>query len=645
MCGIVGYIDFRGYDIERHSFERMTDILGHRGPDDRGVEFFDDVPFVALGHRRLSIIDLSEAAHQPMKSLNGDIWITYNGEVYNFLEIRKILESKGYRFKSNSDTEVIINAYLEWNEECLDKFNGMFAFAIWDSRNKELFVARDRVGIKPLYYYHGDDTLIICSEIKSIIASGIVPIEPDWEALHTPWHYQVSPQTGFKDIKKLEAGNCLRFSKKGLEIHQYWNVEPIEDQLSENEAVERLNDLLKDAVRLQMIADVPVGAFLSGGLDSSLIVSLMARLTQRQVKTFTVSFASEDQKFEAGANDSRYAREVADLFHCDHQEITINPDIVELLPKMIWHLDEPLADPAAINTYLISQTAREAGVTVLLNGMGGDEVFGGYRKQLACLVADKYNRLVPPLFRQFFSDVTSRINVANAQRGFKYIRWLKHFTKMADRAPEMRFMTADFAAIPPELHLRLFDSAFYNDLYEDLPAVAARAECLSRNEISYLSRMCLDDTKHFLPDHNLTYSDKATMAASVEGRPPLIDHRIVEFMFSLPPHYRIRGWRQKYLLKKCAEGFLPSRIIDRPKAPFGAPLRSWIRRDLKEMVDDVLSPSALKNRGLFNPGTVRKLIHADREGKEDNALLIWSILTREMWLRTFIDYPKGNISL
>lgn len=645
MCGICSYINLDGYPLDASIFNGMTNLMEHRGPDDKGIKYFHGSPFVALGHRRLSIIDLSSMGHQPMTNQEGSLWIVFNGEIYNFKEIKSELIKCGYTFYSSSDTEVLLNAYQEWGSSCLDKLNGMFAFAVWDNQKKELFAARDRLGIKPLYYWQSGDTLILASEIKSLIASGAIPIEPDWTAICSPWHYQVSPQTGFKDIKKLEAGHCLWFSKKGLSTQQYWNVEPIEVQRSENGAVERLSDLLKDAVRFQMIADVPVGAFLSGGLDSSLIVAHMARLTQMPVKTFTVSFASEDQKFEAGVDDSGYAREVADLFHCEHQEITIDPDVVGLLPKMIWHLDEPLADPAAINTYLISQAAREAGVTVLLNGMGGDEVFGGYRKHLACLVADKYNRLVPPSFSRFFFNVTSRIYVANAQRGFKYIRWLKHFTKMAARDPEMRFMTADFAAVPPELYPSLFEGAHENGCYGDLPAVVARTACLSSDGLSYLTKMCLDDTKHFLTDHNLTYSDKATMAASVEGRPPLIDHRIVEFMFSLPPHYRIRGFKQKYLLKKCAEGVLPRRIIDRPKAPFGAPLRSWVRRDLKEMVDDILSLSALKNRGLFNPGTVRKLIHADREGKEDNSLLIWSIITREIWLRTFIDYPQGEISL
>jgi len=637
MCGICCYVSLDGVPIDSAKFAAMNEIVGHRGPDDQGISYFEGSPFVALGHRRLSIIDLSPAGHQPMTDSEEVLWIVFNGEIYNFEDIRRELSRYGHVFRSASDTEVLLYAYKQWGERCLEKLNGMFAFGIWDDRRKELFAARDRLGIKPLYFWQKGDRLILASEIKSILASGLVRPEPDWVALASPWHYQVSPSTGFNGIRKLEAGHSLRFSASGLKIKKYWDVEPAERDISDADAEDRLKGLIADAVRLQMIADVPVGAFLSGGLDSSLIVAHMTRLTQKPVRTFTIRFSDTDQKFEAGEDDSQYAREVANLFQCDHQEITIEPDVVSLLPKLIWHLDEPLADPAAINTFLISKAARDAGITVLLNGMGGDEVFGGYRKHLACLIAEKYNRFVPDALQRSVFSGLGNMSVANAQRGFRYLRWFKHFATMASRSPEMRFMTADFAAVAPEMYPRLFERICENGEYGDLPPVAARSAYLSTEGLSYLARMCLDDTKHFLPDHNLTYSDKATMAASIEGRPPLVDYRIVEFMFSLQPHFRIRGWKQKYLLKKCAEGLLPDRIINRPKAPFGAPLRSWIRRDLREMVDDVLSTSALKNRGLFNPVTVRKLIQSDREGKEDNALLIWSILTRELWFRTFID--------
>jgi len=562
MCGICCYISLNGVPIDSAGFAAMNNAVGHRGPDDQGTKCFEGKPFAALCHRRLSIIDLSPAGNQPMSESERSLWIAFNGEIYNFEDIRRDLSRYGHVFCSASDTEVLLYAYKQWGEGCLEKLNGMFAFAIWDAQRKELFAARDRLGIKPLYFWHKGDRLILASEIKSILASGLVRAEPDWTALSSPWHYQVSPSTGFKSIRKLEAGHSLRFSTAGLEIKKYWDVEPSEGNISDADAEERLKGLIEDAVRLQMIADVPVGSFLSGGLDSSLIVAHMARLTEKPVRTFTIRFADTDQKFEAGVDDSLYAREVADLFQCDHQEITIDPDIVSLLPKLIWHLDEPLADPAAINTYLISKAAREAGVTVLLNGMGGDEVFGGYRKHLACLIAEQYNRFVPAAIRQSVFSGLSNMHVANAQRGFKHLRWLKHFSKIASRSPAMRFMTADFAAVSPELYPYLFERTSENGCYEDMPAVAARSSYLCRDGLSYLTRMCLDDTKHFLADHNLMYSDKATMAASVEGRPPLVDHRIVEFMFSLQPHFRIRGRKQKYLLKKCAEGVLPDRIIN-----------------------------------------------------------------------------------
>lgn len=637
MCGIVSYIDLSGNPISPSVLQSMTDIVSHRGPDDQGTEVLCGIPFVALGHRRLSIIDLSPAGRQPMSDKEGLLWIVFNGEIFNFKELRQQLQGHGYSFRSNSDTEVLLCAYKEWGEKCLEKLNGMFAFAIWDSTKRELFGARDRIGIKPFYYYHQGDTLMVASEIKTILASGLVPAEPDWTALRTPWHYQVAPATGFKGIRKLEQGHFVRFSEKGLEIQKYWDLEPTEVNISERDAVGNLVELLGDAIRLQMVADVPVGALLSGGLDSSLIVALMSRLTDTPVRTFTVRFEESDRRFEAQVDDSPYAREVAQLFRCDHREITIKADIVSLLPKMIWHLDEPLADPAAINTYLISKAAREAAVTVLLNGMGGDEVFGGYRKYLACLVAEQFNRFLPSIARRMAGNWAQNLQVANSDRGFKYLRWYRHFAGMAARPTDLRFLAAEMAAVPPEIYSSLFVNGLADGSYQELPSVSARAEIMNQNSISYLTRMCLDDTKHFLPDHNLTYSDKATMAAGVEGRPPLVDHRIVEFMFSLAPKYRIKGWTQKYILKKSAGALLPSKIIHRSKAPFSVPLRSWISRDLKEMVDDILSPSSLKARGLYNPDTVRKLIDADREGKADNALLIWSILTREMWFRTFID--------
>jgi len=630
MCGICGTVNL----ADQAMIQRMTDILAHRGPDDSGFCVFVE-DRVALGHRRLSIIDMSEKAHQPMFNADRSVCIIYNGEIYNYREIRTELVAKGNKFASESDTEVVLCAYQQWGDKCLGKLNGMFAFAIWDGRKKELFAARDRLGIKPLYYSLKDDQLVFGSEIKAILASKVVQPEADIESLHNPWHYQSCPKTGFRNIEKLPPGHYLIFSEKSLTIRKYWDIEPSEHHDDEESAIVTLVGLLKDAVRYQIISDVPVGAFLSGGLDSSCIVALMSKLTGHPVRTFTIKFGEEDQKAEAMPNDSIYAQKVADLFGCDHKEIVIKPDIVDLLPKMVWHMDEPLADPAAINTYLISEAARESGVVVLLNGMGGDEVFGGYRKHLACLLADYYQKILPPSLRYLVNFGINVLPVAGKKHGFKTVRWAKRFISFASKPQNTRCLLAD-QSVPPDLYERLFQNAGSYP-YNSLSNVTNHLKYLENGNLAYLTKMCLTDTKTFLPDHNLTYTDKATMAASVEGRPPLIDHRIVEYMFKLPAKFRINGRTQKYLLKKAMEEYLPREIIYRPKAPFGAPLRAWVKGPLRKMIDDLLDPKALKERGLYHPDTVWELIQNDRKGKEDNAHLIWTILSREIWFRTFID--------
>lgn len=628
MCGITGIVNFTG----NNAIEEMTNILSHRGPDDSGTYVSEEYR-VSLGHRRLSIIDLSSLAHQPMSNKDKTVWITYNGEIYNYKEIGSLLRAHGYWFKSNSDTEVIVHAYEEWGIECLEKLNGMFAFAIWDERSQTLWAARDRLGIKPFYYARTNGSLIFASEIKAVLASGLIDAEVDWEAVHNPWSFQVSPRTGFKNIFKLPPGHWLKFKDGSLTTHKYWDIKPKEDLIEEKEAVRRLAELLEDSVRLQMISDVPVGAFLSGGLDSSAIVAFMSQLTDYPVHTFTIRFSDQDQKFEAMPDDSRYARQVAGHFGCRHQEIEISPDIETLLPRLVWHLDEPLADPAAINTYLISQASREAGVVVLLNGMGGDEIFGGYRKQLACLLAETYQKWMPALGRKAIEKLIFQLPVASKRRGFRNIRWVQRFLSFASLPQPERYLASDLSISREDCKELFVHSEEFP--YEKLPSVQAQKQYFKQNGLSYLTQICQCDSKMFLPEHNLTYSDRATMAAGVESRPPLVDHRIVEFMFSLAPEFRIKGVTQKYLLKKAMEGTLPKNIIYRPKAPFGSPLRSWIRGPLSEMVDDLLNPSILKKRGLYRSDVVWKKIKADREGKEDNAHLIWTILTTELWFRTF----------
>jgi asparagine synthase (glutamine-hydrolysing) len=628
MCGIAGIINGGNAEL----LGRMSDVIVHRGPDDSGLEWFA-ASSSGLAFRRLSIIDLTAAGHQPMSNEAGDLWIVFNGEIYNYKELGEELAAKGVRFRSHSDTEILLYAYETWGEDCLHKLNGMFAFAIYDTRKRKLFAARDRLGIKPFYYYFKNGCLVFSSEIKAILNSTLVPKQPDLNALHTPARFQVSPWTGFQDILKLPAGHCMTLQDGELSVREYWSLHPSERPADEADLIEQLDGLLSDAVRLQMRADVPVGVFLSGGLDSSIVSALMRVNTEQTVHAFTIKFSAEDQKFEQMTPDEVYARQVAKQFGFTYHELEIQPQIEDLLPKMVWHLDEPLSDPAAINTYLISQAARDLGIVVLLNGMGGDEVFGGYRKQLACLTAESYQSIVPGAVRRMVQYAADRIPVATSTRGLKQIRWGKRFLSFASAPRDERYMMSDLSVAPKQFsqmfasRMSYYDSHFYQ----------SQAPRFNGNGLSYLTQMCLNDTLVFLPEHNLTYSDKASMAASIESRPPLIDHRIVEFMFSVPPRERIHGTTQKYLLKKVAQKYLPDNIIYRPKAPFASPLRSWVRGPLATMVGDLLSEQSLRNRGLYDPAYVAGLIARDKSGLEDNSYQIWTLLTNEIWFRTFFQ--------
>jgi asparagine synthase (glutamine-hydrolysing) len=628
VCGIAGLL----HCGDQESLARMTDVQSHRGPDDAGLEWFPATRS-GLGHRRLSIIDLSPAGHQPMPNDDGTLWITFNGEVYNYQDVRRELVGRGYAFRSGSDTEVILKAYQEWGPGSLERLNGMFAFAVYDSRSDELFAARDRLGIKPFYYHHDGERFAFASEIKALLASGLVDARPDLVALHTPARFQVSPRTGVEGVWKLPAGHYLRLRGGRLELTRYWQLRPREDHtVSLEQAAETLDSLLRDSVRLQMIADVPVGAYLSGGLDSSLVTAIMKRHTTEPVHSFTIAFSPEDQRFEKMPDDARYARQVARRFDLAHHEELIRPDVVDLLPRLTWHLDEPLADPAAINTYLLSRTARSRGIVVMLSGMGGDEVYAGYRKQLACLAADAYQTIVPGFLRGAVERGAGALPVATRRQGLRWLRWAKRFVSFASLPPLERYLASDLA-LSADRYEALMP---HGPPYAETLYYRAQSAAFAGDDLSYLTRMCRNDTFFFLTDHNLTYSDKAAMAAGVESRPPLIDHRLVEYMFTLPPRLRIRGRVQKVLLKKVAERYLPSEIVYRPKAPFGSPLRSWIRGPLAEMVGDLLSESSLKARGLYAPAAVAALVDADRQGLEDNAHVIWTLLTNEVWFRSFL---------
>jgi asparagine synthase (glutamine-hydrolysing) len=628
MCAIVGLIHCGDPSLLR----QLCETQAHRGPDSHGLEWWERHGS-GFGHRRLAILDLSPTGHQPMATPDGRYWITFNGEIYNFQDIRRRLEAKGLKFSSTGDTEVILRAYEMWGSECLKEFNGMFAFAIFDTLTGRLFAARDQIGIKPFYYWHDGQRLAFASEIKALLKCPFVPRGADLNALATPARFQISPATGFVGIAKLPPAHSLVFENGQLKISRYWQLRPREDDGgNETELIEEMDALLADAVRLQMIADRPVGAFLSGGLDSSIISALMRKNTSADIHAFTISFSAADQKYERMPNDCFYAKKVARQFGFKFHEFELKPAVADLLPKMVWHLDEPLSDPATINTYVISEAARQLGIVVLLNGVGGDEIFGGYRKHLACLKAETYQEFVPVVLQRGLQRVSAHVPVATERGGLRYLRWLKRFVGIASMPQVERYLASDLS-LPFAKYQQLFPGQSYFNTW----FWRAQQPSLTRGDLSYLTRMCLNDTHVFLPEHNLTYSDKAAMAASIETRPPLADYRIVERMFTLPPKHRIRGGMQKWLLKKVSERYLPQEIVHRPKAPFNAPLRAWMRGPLAPMVDELLSETSLRRRGFYEPAAARTVIEADRRGIEDNGMVIWTMLTTELWFRTFID--------
>jgi asparagine synthase (glutamine-hydrolysing) len=628
MCGIVGFINCGS----RNELNEATGAIKHRGPDGFRVEWFDGKRS-GLGHDRLSIIDLSERGKQPMFDKNSGNWIVLNGEIYNYKEIRGQLEQLGYTFKSDTDTEVILLAYHKWKEKCLEMFNGMFAFAIYNQDSGEVFAARDRMGIKPFYYLNQGKGLAFASEIKGILKLQDYKKEPDLIALQTPVHYQISPYTGFKNIFKLPAGHYLKFSvESGLTISKYWNLEVEENEMPENEAIEKLDFLLNDAVRLNLVSDVPVGIMLSGGLDSSILSALMQPKLNSALNSFTIKFEEKDLKLQGNVDDSYYAKKMADKFRFNHREIIVKPNVAELLAKLVSHLEEPVSDPAAINTYLISEAARENNIKVLLNGMGADEVFGGYRSYLACLKADSYQKICPNPLRPLVESLIAKLPESNSKRNYKYMRWLKRFIEVASLGQFERQMVIKNSALRQEN----FNEYYANAMpYDKSQYFLLQRELYNSVNCSYLTKMCYVDTMSYMTDHNLTYMDKATMAMGIEGRPTLIDHRIVEFMFKLKPSMRIKGNVQKYLLKKVSEKYIPNEIIYRPKAPFSAPMRGWIKNELKEMVSDILSVDSIIRRGMYNPTYVAKLITDNTKGVEDNSQLIWRLMTNEIWFRTF----------
>jgi asparagine synthase (glutamine-hydrolysing) len=622
MCGIAGTVNWPdGASVA----DRVIAVLGHRGPDGAGSYSHGGVE---LRHRRLSILDLSPTGAQPMD--RDGLALTYNGELYNSPELRRELISAGVRFRGSSDTEVLLEAWRRWGTDCLPRLRGMFAFAVHDQRTGEVTLVRDQLGIKPLFWVPRGSGVLFASELKAIVAVLGPSLRIDAGAMVASLLYYWVPDSrcAFVGVHKLQPGCWLRIAPDGRVVHgRYWSVAEVAAAAAEGPQPD-LAEVIADSTRRHLLADVEVGAFLSGGLDSSYLTALAAR-ERPGLQAWTIAFRDADAKWEAMPDDLRYARRVARQFGVRLHEIEIAPHITEELPRMVHILDEPIGDPAAINKFLICSAARDAGIKVLLSGMGADELFGGYRKHAANLLALRYQHLPHPL-RRSIGSVVERLPVSGRTRGYRSVRFAKRFLSFAECDEQTAFRRSYTlydgaelcAALDPDLAPLVHDvldehAAVYDDQRLD----------------DHVNRMCLADARLFLPGLNLTYTDRASMAASTEVRVPFVDVEVIKAAFSFPGHRKIAGRRGKIVLKQAAAGVLPAEIIDRPKGLFSAPLRAWMSRDLAPLMREVAHDGALVSAGLIRTEAITALMAQDAAGVQDRAKQLWHILTLEYWYR------------
>lgn len=633
MCGIAG---FSG-DFDRALLDRMNAALAHRGPDDAGIEVLEGKG-LGLAHRRLSIIDLSPRGRQPMWDVTGKVATVYNGELYNYRELRQELVADGYRFNGSSDTEVLLNLYLRDGDKMFSRLNGIFAFAIWDSRSDSLLLARDGLGVKPLYYAEAPGGLLFASEIKALLQEPSIERSLDHQALshHLLYLWCPSPLTMLRSVKKLEPGHALRV--QAGEIVKDWCFYdlPFDQDFfdwPEQDVVVQVRKYITRAVERQLVSDVPVGAFLSGGLDSSSVVALAQRaMGNEKLQCFTIGFRDEAARTEGMAQDLPYARRVAEHLDVDLHTIFVGPEMVEELPKMIFHLDEPQADPAPINALFISRLARQHGVKVLLSGVGGDDIFTGYRRHYALTQEPLWSWL--PTYAR---DGLRRLSLS-VRPTTEFRRRLAKAFRYANLEGDDR-TASYFHWIPPEQIHPLLAPAVREDLVGAGPGPVTRALAGLSDRVPRLNRMLFLDEKFFLTDHNLNYVDKVSMANGVEVRVPLLDPELVSVAARLPIGLKQRGRTGKWILRRAMEPYLPREVIHRAKTGFGAPLRHWLRNDLRPIIDDALSDESLKARGLFDPEGVRRLVEMNDRKQVDAAYTIFSMICVELWCRMFIDNP------
>ena len=619
MCGIAGRFDREPLTHDPAALRRMCDALKHRGPDDCGV-FADDG--IAMGIRRLSVIDV-ENGHQPISTDDGRFTIVFNGEIYNYRELRTCLEASGHRFRTDSDTECLLHAFAAFGPDCLSRLNGMFAVAIWDNRTRQLFLARDRVGIKPLYLYDDGRSVWFASEIKALLAATAVPRDFDHEAFayYLRYGYVAAPATLFRRIRKLPAAHYMTFRRDAAVTRQYWDLSYRPDAPPTEQLIDKVYSLLQQSVRRELVSDVPLGAFLSGGLDSSSIVQLMSEAIDRPVNTYSIGFAGADGFY----NELPDAAQIAARFRTAHHEIVIQPDVAELMPRLARHLDQPLADSSFLVTYVLSRAARES-VTVALSGVGGDEVFGGYRRYLGTRLSEYY-AMVPGSAQRAVTWAATQLPVDRNSTWRNVARLGRAFLTAGHLAPFDQY--DQFVRVVSEARLQALlchPAAPESDALAERRALFAAPE-----DADPVAGMLHLDFKTSLPESLLALTDSMSMAASLEARVPLLDHELVELLASVPASRKVKGLRLRDVQRRSMLPYLPRSVFTKRKWGFGCPTGRWFRDELRELLRDTLAPDRLRRVGLLNADTVQEIIREHESYREDNSDILLSLLTFELW--------------
>ncbi|HKG45637.1 MAG TPA: asparagine synthase (glutamine-hydrolyzing) [Pyrinomonadaceae bacterium] len=652
MCGIAGVVSLEPERL----IAAMLASVEHRGRDDSGTWVSEPIEAsgrrACLGHRRLAILDTSPAGHEPMFSHDGRYVLTFNGEIYNYRELREQLRSLGHEFRTDCDAEVLLEAISEWGWDAVSRFNGMFAFAVWDNKDRTLTLVRDHVGIKPLYYAfipatnNAPAAFVFGSEIKAILASGLIKAELNPEALHQflTFLWSPDPNTLFANVHTVPPGHLLQFHHSELKLVQWWDVSFTGIEEGKNEAwwSERVLDTLDRVVKMEMVADVPLGSFLSGGLDSSGIVAMMERHSNgRPISTYTAGIESEDLRYDIIPDDVRWARRVNEQLQTDYHEIMLKPSVADLLPKLVHHMEEPPID-MAIPSYLISSAARET-LTVMLSGMGGDEVFAGYPRQMAMKIASAFDPVPNMLRRPLMRTVAGVLPGGRPGRLTAPLRNAKKFARSAALAFEDRYLGFG-TYFDNRMKRRLYSDEWRALTSEFDPYVAHRAYFARVTDADPINRLLYVDLKTFLPCLNLMTTDKTSMAANLEVRVPFLNREMIEMTSRMPPRLKLRGLKRKYVLKRALESVLPKDVVWRKKAGFGAPIRSWLRGPLRPLIEDLLSEETVRRRGIFRPKEVERVVDANFSGDEDYNLQVFQLLGLELWHRAFLDQPSVNIA-